>query len=31
MVTVFSYNLANYDHHHSWERRLPLLVEAIRR
>jgi len=30
MVTVLSYNLANYDHHHSWERRLPLLVEAIR-
>ena len=30
MVTVLSYNVANYDHHHSWERRLPLLVEAIR-
>lgn len=30
MVTVLSCNLANYDHHPGWERRLPLLAKAIR-
>lgn len=30
MVTVLSYNVANYDHHRGWETRLPLLVETIK-